>query len=89
MATLSIQTHSESADLLALPWHTSLVDWDIPEVVELPKGISRHVVRFVRLDRIYAIKELPRRAARQDYAVLRELETQRAPAVRPVGGSNR
>lgn len=41
----------------------------------LPKGISRHEVRFVAYgEGLYAIKELPLEAARNDYRVLRALE---------------
>lgn len=73
-------------DFLDLPWTKSLEQWDIPELVDLPKGISRHTVRFVEVDgRVYAIKELPQRAARNDYNVLRQLEDIAAPAVRPAG----
>ena len=73
-------------DFLELPWEVSLSDWEIDNFVELPKGISRHEVRFVQYPTgIYAIKELPTRAARQDYTVLRSLESFGGPAVRPVG----
>ncbi len=52
----------------------------------LPKGISRHEVRFVAYDEgLYAIKELPHKAARNDYQVLRALERLEAPAVTAVG----
>lgn len=73
-------------DFLDLPWEQSLAEWDIDNIVELPKGISRHEVRFVQYPQgVYAIKELPTRAARQDYTVLRTLESFGGPAVRPVG----
>lgn len=73
-------------DFLDLPWHTSLAEWKIEHFVDLPKGISRHEVRFVQYpEGVYAIKELPTRAARQDYTVLRSLEAFGGPAVRPVG----
>lgn len=73
-------------DFLDLPWEQSVVDWDPSRLVELPKGISRHEVRFLQYSHgIYAIKELPTRAARNDYSILRSLETTGAPAVRPVG----
>lgn len=73
-------------DFLELPWDRSIADWDLPELVDLPKGISRHEVRFLRFPQgVYAIKELPTRAARNDYRVLRRLEDEGAPAVRPVG----
>ncbi len=73
-------------DFLDLPWDKSLQEWDLKNRVELPKGISRHEVRFFQYPQgLYAIKELPTRPAHQDYGVLRQLESFGAPAVRPVG----
>ncbi len=73
-------------DFLDLPWEVSLAEWELDNIVELPKGISRHEVRFIQYpEGLYAIKELPTRAARQDYTVLRALESFGGPAVRPVG----
>ena len=73
-------------DFLDLAWEQSVVDWGSPRLVTLPKGISRHEVRFVAYDEgLYAIKELPLEAARNDYRVLRALERLEAPAVTAVG----
>lgn len=73
-------------DFLDYPWADPLETWDLPELVELPKGTSRHTVRFVATPLgIYAIKQLPERAARNDYTVLRELEEVSAPAVVAAG----
>lgn len=73
-------------DFLDLPWDVSLQEWDLDHRVRLPKGISRHEVRFFQYPQgLYAIKELPTRPAHQDYSVLRQLESFGAPAVRPVG----
>ncbi|MEX2654212.1 MAG: DUF4032 domain-containing protein [Acidimicrobiia bacterium] len=73
-------------DFLDLPWDNSLSDWELDNIVDLPKGISRHEVRFLQYPQgVYAVKELPTRAARQDYTVLRTLESFGGPAVRPVG----
>ncbi len=55
-------------------------------MVVLPKGISRHEVRFFEYPgAIYVVKELSQRAAQQDYRVLRALESLGMPAVTPVG----
>jgi hypothetical protein len=73
-------------DFLDLPWDVSLQDWELDNRIDLPKGISRHEVRFFEYPQgLYAIKELPTRPANQDYSVLRQLESFGAPAVRPVG----
>ena len=45
-------------ELLALPWRLPLEDWPDDVTVALPRGISRHTVRFVRGSRAtLAIKE--------------------------------
>jgi len=73
-------------DFLDLAWEQSVVDWRSSRLVTLPKGISRHEVRFVAYDQgLYAVKELPLKAARNDYQVLRELERMEAPSVTAVG----
>ena len=82
----SITIRAGHPDFLDYPWSRSLTLWDIPQLIELPKGISRHTVRFLETGgHIYVIKELPERAARNDYEVLRRLENSAAPAVIPVG----
>ncbi len=86
MATPHIVVRTGNPDFLDLPWDRSLTEWDHPRRLDLPKGISRHEVRFYGYDEgIFAVKELPRRAARHEYEVLRALEEIDAPSVRPVG----
>lgn len=73
-------------DFLDLPWKTPLIEWELPNLLDLPKGISRHEVRFLSYPAgIYVIKELATDPARNDYAVLRELESVGAPTVSAVG----
>ena len=39
---------TDGAELLTLPWHEPLEEWDPALLPEVPqRGISRHVVRFV------------------------------------------
>lgn len=72
-------------DLILLPWDRPLAEWPEQHLVSLPRGISRHVVRFVRLsNRIYAIKETSERYARREYRLLRDLARQDVPAVEAV-----
>ncbi len=72
-------------ELVRLPWSQPLEDWDDdPRVVDLPRGLSRHVVRIVRVgDRLCAVKETQRPVAEREYAVLRELRHRGLPAVKP------
>lgn len=74
------------ARLLVLPWAVPLEDWPDEHLVALPRGISRHVVRFVRVgDSVLAAKELPEKLAQHEYRMLQELRDWDAPSVEPVG----
>ncbi|MCY1142674.1 DUF4032 domain-containing protein [Actinoplanes sp. Pm04-4] len=71
--------------LLDLPWDVPLEDWPAEHLVALPQGISRHVVRFVKLnDVVYALKETRERIAEKEYDLLRALERIDFPAVEAV-----
>ena len=68
--------------LLDLPWWLPLEEWPTDQLVALPQGLSRHVVRFVRLDgTVYAVKETSERVAEKEYDVLRQLERLDFPSV--------
>ncbi|GGK52670.1 LPS kinase [Planomonospora parontospora subsp. parontospora] len=72
-------------DLLRLPWDVPLEKWPEHRLVSLPRGISRHVVRFARLSgRVYAIKEISEHYARREYRLLWDLHRLDTPAVEPV-----
>jgi Domain of unknown function (DUF4032)/Lipopolysaccharide kinase (Kdo/WaaP) family len=72
--------------LLSLPWDIPLEDWPDDQLVALPRGISRHVVRFVRVNgHVYAIKEVLEHLAMHEYRLLRDLERLDTPSVEPVG----
>jgi hypothetical protein len=71
--------------LFDLPWNLPLDQWPDDVILALPRGISRHVVRFVKLsDRVLAIKEIAAYAATREYALLKELASLDAPSVAPV-----
>jgi len=72
--------------LLDLPWELPLEEWPSDQLVSLPRGISRHVVRFVRLESaVYAVKEVREDIAMREYSMLRQLERRDLPAVEAVG----
>jgi Domain of unknown function (DUF4032) len=72
--------------LITLPWATPLAEWPEEKLVALPRGISRHVVRFVRVDsEVYAFKELVERLAWHEYRLLRDLTRLDTPSVDAVG----
>jgi hypothetical protein len=71
--------------LLDLPWSTPLEEWPADRLVVLPQGISRHVVRFVKLGgTVYAVKETAERIAQREYDLLRQLERMGAPSVEAI-----
>jgi hypothetical protein len=71
--------------LLDLPWSTPLEGWPADQLVALPQGLSRHIVRFVRLaGTVYAVKETTERVAEREYDLLRSLERIGFPAVEAV-----
>ena len=63
---------------LELPWQLPLKEWPAELLVDVKRGIGRHVVRFVDLDgAFYALKELPQRFAEREYRLLGEEPVQR------------
>lgn len=73
-------------DFLDLPWQLPLADWRVENLVEVPRGIHRNVVRFVSYGpSLYALKELPERLARREYSLLRALAETLVPVVDAVG----
>ncbi|MCU4745979.1 MULTISPECIES: DUF4032 domain-containing protein [Streptomyces] len=76
---------SHPATLLDLPWDVPLERWPDKHLVALPRGISRHVVRFARAgDEVVAVKEVGEWAAVREYALLRDLDRLAVPAVDPL-----
>ena len=72
--------------IVRLPWSTLLEEWGEEYVVNFPRGLSRHVVRIVRLGtRNYAVKETVEEIAFREYRLLRDLQRLGLPAVVPQG----
>lgn len=73
----------DSSELLDLPWATPLAGWDEPRLVQMARGQSRHVVRFVTGGEcVYALKETTEAEAVHEYRMLRRLDEERLPAVK-------
>lgn len=86
MVGLQITTAAPEQGLLDLPWNVGLEDWPDSRLAALPRGISRHVVRFARLSgSVVAVKEIDATLAEREYGLLRALRRLGLPAVEPVG----
>jgi hypothetical protein len=83
---LRIVANRPDPAVVTLPWSTPLEEWGDEFVVPLPRGLSRHVVRIVRLGmRTYAVKETQEDLAFREHRLLRQLQSIGMPAVAPQG----
>jgi hypothetical protein len=83
--SLSITSAMTDPALLDLPWHLPLEAWPNENIATLPKGISRHLVRFAHLaGHVVAIKETTAEMARGEYEMLRRLQRLEIPCVDPI-----
>jgi tRNA A-37 threonylcarbamoyl transferase component Bud32 len=72
--------------IVGLPWSVPLEEWGEDLLVPFARGLSRHVVRIVRLgQRVYAVKETQEPIAFREYRMLRDLQRLGLPAVTPQG----
>jgi hypothetical protein len=86
MGTPKLQIRPGNPDFLDLPWESPLDDWASERICIMPIGIHRHPVRFVAYDEgVYTIKELSKRAAANEYRVLRALQDQSHRTPEPAG----
>ena len=81
---LDITAATVDPDLLDLPWHLPLEAWPEENIASLPKGLSRHTVRFAHLSgHVIAIKETLPDLAKREYEMLKELQKLDVPCVEP------
>ncbi len=83
-SNLSITAATVEPALLDLPWHLPLEEWPSENIAALPKGLSRHTVRFAHLgDYVIAIKETLPELAKREYEMLKSLLKLDVPCVEP------
>ncbi|HQI66067.1 MAG TPA: DUF4032 domain-containing protein [Rhodoglobus sp.] len=83
--SLNITAATVDPALLDLPWNLPLEIWPEDSIAALPKGISRHIVRFANLSGyVVAIKETSAELAKREYEMLRTLQRMDIPCVEPV-----
>lgn len=84
-ASLNITSATVDPALLDLPWELPLDEWPNEAIASLPKGISRHLVRFANLSGyVIAVKETTAQMAKGEYEMLRTLRRLDIPCVEPV-----
>ena len=79
----------EIAAISGLPWNQPLEQWPEDPALAEKRGISRHIVRLIRVNdepdsEIYAVKETVSEFANREYSALRELRRLQAPSVDPI-----
>lgn len=83
--SLEVSAAVADPDLLFFPWNLPLEEWPEDIVVALPRGISRHIVRFVRINGVvHAVKEIEEHFARREYELLIQLQSAGIPSVVPT-----
>jgi hypothetical protein len=81
---LDIKAATVDPALLDLPWHLPLEQWPKENIAALPKGLSRHTVRFAHLSSyVIAIKETLPELAVREYEMLKSLQKLDVPCVEP------
>ena len=81
---LSITAATVDSALLDLPWQLPLEQWPEENIAALPKGLSRHTVRFAHLSSyVIAIKETLPELAVREYEMLKSLQKLDVPCVEP------
>lgn len=82
---LRITAASSNPKMFTLPWEKPLATWPRDLLANLPRGISRHVVRFVHVgNEVYAMKEITQQVAEREYELLRKLQKLNLPTVQPI-----
>ena len=81
---LDIKASTFDSALLDLPWQLPLEQWPEENIAALPKGLSRHTVRFAHLSSyVIAIKETLPELAMREYEMLKSLQKLDVPCVEP------
>ncbi|MCS5499322.1 DUF4032 domain-containing protein [Cnuibacter physcomitrellae] len=84
-SSFSITSAIADPGLLDLPWDLPLDAWPDEFIAALPKGISRHLVRFAHLSgHIVAAKETTSEMAHGEYEMLKTLQRLDVPCVEPL-----
>ena len=89
-ARLQLIARTGHPDFLDLPWDQPLEEWTHERLVEVVRGIHRHVVRFVEYEGGWGrsstrSRSCPVELAQREYRLLRALAADEMPVVDAVG----
>jgi hypothetical protein len=71
-----------NTELIGLPFEQALAEWPDDLIVYVPRGISRHLVRFVEIGgEVFAVKEATDRFVLREHNLLRSLAEHSVPVV--------
>ena len=82
MGSYAFTAVGTNTELIGLPFDTPLADWPEDLIVHVPRGISRHLVRFVEAGgEVFAVKEATDRFVLREHTLLRALAEHSVPVV--------
>ncbi|MDQ1439217.1 MAG: hypothetical protein QOK43_2846, partial [Acidimicrobiaceae bacterium] len=82
MGSYAFTAVGANTELIGLPLDTPLIDWPDDLIVQVPRGISRHLVRFVDVGgEVFAVKEATDRFVLREHALLHALADHSVPVV--------
>jgi hypothetical protein len=86
VSSYRLTTLGTETELFALPFELPLLAWPDHLIVHVPRGISRHVVRFIQLaGEVYAVKEANDRYVLREHQLLQALAQRSVPVVDAYG----
>jgi hypothetical protein len=86
VGSFKVTTLGTNTEVLSLPFERPLAEWSDERIVYVPRGISRHIVRFVDVGgEVFAIKEATDRFVLREHNLLRSLAEHSVPVVEAYG----
>ena len=86
MGSFVVTTLGTNTEVLTLPFDRPLAEWQDERIVYVPRGISRHIVRFVDVGgEVFAVKEATDRFVLREHQLLRSLAEHSVPVVDAYG----
>ena len=82
MGSYAFTAVGTNTELIGLPFDVPLIEWPDALIVYVPRGISRHLVRFVQVSgEVFAVKEATDRYVLREHTLLRALAERSVPVV--------